>query len=94
MNKYEAVIIIDSKLSEEKSNEVINKFKDIINENGSVTNIDDIGIKRLAYEVKRQKEGHYVVYEFEAESEFISELQRLFRITDEVLKFITIRKED
>ena len=94
MNKYEAVIIIDSDLTEESSKEVISKFEEIINNNGNVTRVDDIGIKKLAYKINNRDKGHYVLYEFEADSEFISELQRVFRITEEVLKYITIRKDD
>jgi len=94
MNKYEAVIIIDSNLTEESSKEVISKFEEIINNNGNVTRVDDIGIKKLAYKINNRDTGHYVLYEFEADSEFISELQRVFRITEEVLKYITIRKDD
>ena len=94
MNKYEAVIIIDSNLTEENPKELINKFENYINEDGKLINTDDLGNKRLAYEIKGKREGHYVIYEFETEKENVYELERLFRITDEVLKFITMRKED
>ena len=46
------------------------------------------------YEIKKNKEGFYVVFKFEANPEFITELERIYRITDSVMKFITIRKED
>ena len=74
--------------------EVITKFTDLINDNGKVENVDEIGRKKLAYEIKKQSEGYYVVYTFEANPEFISELERIYRITDNVMKFITVRKED
>lgn len=94
MNKYESIIIINPSLEEQGMKEVITKFTDLINDNGKVENVDEIGRKKLAYEIKKQSEGYYVVYTFEANPEFISELERIYRITDNVMKFITVRKED
>ncbi len=94
MNKYESIIIINPSLEEQGIKEVITKFTDLINDNGKVENVDEIGRKKLAYEIKKQSEGYYVVYTFEANPEFISELERIYRITDNVMKFITVRKED
>ena len=50
--------------------------------------------KKLAYEIQKNKEGYYVVYNFEANPELISELERNYRIADEVIKFIVIRKDE
>lgn len=55
--------------------------------------VEELGKKRLAYEVKKNKEGYYVVINFEANPELISELERNYRIMDEVIKFITVRAE-
>lgn len=95
MNKYESVIIINPSLEEQGIKDVITKFTDLINNNnGKVENVDEMGKRKLAYEIKKQSEGYYVVYTFEANPEFITELERIYRITDSVMKFITIRKED
>ena len=95
MNKYESVIIINPSLDEQGTKEVITKFTDLINNNnGKVENVDEMGKRKLAYEIKKQSEGYYVVYTFEANPEFIKELERIYRITDSIMKFITIRKED
>ena len=94
MNKYESVIIINPSLEEQGIKDVITKFTDLINNNGKVENVDEMGRRKLAYEIKKQSEGYYVVYTFEANPEFITELERIYRITDSVMKFITIRKED
>lgn len=94
MNKYESVIIINPSLEEQGIKDVITKFTDLINSDGKVENVDEMGRRKLAYEVKKQSEGYYVVYTFEANPEFITELERIYRITDSVMKFITIRKED
>ena len=95
MNKYESVIIINPSLDEQGIKDVITKFTDLINNNnGKVENVDEMGKRKLAYEIKKQSEGYYVVYIFEANPEFIKELERIYRITDSIMKFITIRKED
>ena len=95
MNKYESVIIINPSLDEQGIKDVITKFTDLINnKNGKVENVDEMGTRKLAYEIKKQSEGYYVVYTFEANPEFIKELERIYRITDSIMKFITIRKED
>lgn len=94
MNKYESVIIINPSLEEQGIKDVITKFTDLINSDGKVENVDEMGRRKLAYEIKKKSEGYYVVYTFEANPELITELERIYRITDSVMKFITIRKED
>lgn len=94
MNRYESVIIINPSLEEQGVKEVAKKFEDLINSLGKVENVDIRGKKRLAYEINKLKEGIYVVYTFDAEPEAIVELERNYRITDDVMKFLTIRSED
>lgn len=94
MNRYESVIIINPSLEEQGVKEVAKKFEDLINSLGKVENVDIRGKKRLAYEINKLKEGIYVVYTFDAEPEAIVELERNYRITDDVMKFLTIRRED
>lgn len=93
MNKYESVVIINPSVEEEKIKELSQKFTDIINNDGKVEKIEDLGKKKLAYEVKKNKEGYYVVINFEANPDLIAELERNYRIMDEVIKFITIKAE-
>ena len=92
MNKYERVIIINPSLDEEGIKKIEEKFTGLINENGKVENVNEMGRKKLAYEIKKNKEGFYVVLDFEAKPEFIAELERIYRITDEIIKFIVIKK--
>jgi len=94
MNKYESVIIINPSVEEEGMKALIQKFTDLINKNGKVEKVDELGKKKLAYEVKKNKEGYYVVFYFDAEPQSIAELERNYRITDEVIKFIVIRNEN
>lgn len=94
MNKYERIIIVNPKLNEKQQNEIENKYKKIINKNGNVISIENIGKKRLAYEVKKNKEGIYIEINFTSEASFIAELERQYKIDENVIKFIVIRKED
>jgi len=93
MNKYESVVIIDPSVEEEKVKELTKKFTDIINNDGKVEKVEELGRKQLAYEVKKNKEGYYVIINFEANPNIITELERNYRIIDEVIKFITVKAE-
>ncbi len=93
MNKYESVIIINPNLDEEGIKAIIQKFTNLINTNGKLEKVDEMGKRKLAYEVQKNKEGHYVVFYFDAEPSLISELERNYRITDEVIKFMTVKVE-
>ena len=94
MNKYESVIIINPSLEEQGIKDVITKFTDLINSDGKVESVDELGKKKLAYEIKKNAEGNYVVINFEANPAVVSELERIYRITDEVLKFITVKIDE
>ena len=94
MNKYESIIIINPSLEEQGMKEIIKKFEDMINSEGKVESVEEMGKRKLAYEIKKNAEGYYVLYNFEAKPEFIAELERVYRITDGILKFIVVRKED
>lgn len=93
MNKYESVVIIDPSVTEEAMKELVTKYTDIINNEGTVESVDELGKKKLAYEIKKNKEGFYTIFNFEAKPELITELERNYRIDDSILKFITVRKE-
>lgn len=94
MNKYESVVIINPNLENEAIKALLNKFSDLINSNGTVNSVEELGKKKLAYEIKKLSEGYYVVLKFEAKPELISELERVYRITDEVIKFIVVKEEE
>ena len=93
MNKYESVIIINPSVDEEGIKAIENKYTDIINNEGKVESAEELGKRRLAYEIMKNKEGFYVVFNFEAKPELIAELERNYRITDEVIKFMTVKQD-
>lgn len=94
MNKYESVIIIRPNIDEEGIKGLIQKFTDLVNANGKMETVEELGKRKLAYEIKKFKEGYYIVFNFESKPEAIKELERIYRITAEVIKFIVVRKED
>lgn len=94
MKDYETVFIMNcDNYTEEQRKEVSKKIENYIKENGKINKIEDLGKKRLAYEVKGHSEGHYYIIQCSMKSEKISELEKLYRITDEILKFITVRQD-
>ena len=94
MNKYESVVIVNPNLEEESIKNLEKKFSDLINTDGNVTSVEEMGKRKLAYEIKKQKDGFYFVIKFEAKPELIAELERNYRITDEVMKFIVVKEEE
>ena len=94
MNKYESVVIINPNVEENALKELIERFQTLINTDGKVEKVTEIGKKKLAYEIKKNTEGYYVVYDFEANPSLIAELERNYRITDQVIKFIVVKVEE
>lgn len=93
MNKYETVIIINNNITQEQKSEVIKKIENYITENGNITATNNLGARRLAYQINKNDYGYYYIIEFEANSKMILELERLYRMTEELLKFLVIRKD-
>lgn len=94
MNKYESVIIIDPNTTDDERKVIIENLKKVITDNnGFITKDEELGKKKLAYEIKKCKEGYYAVIYFEAEASVIAELERVYRIKDEIIKYITIKND-
>ena len=94
MNKYETIMIIDNTIAEEQKKEVIKRIEEYISKNGKITKVETLGTRKLAYEIKGHLEGYYHIINFEAEPKIVAELERIYRITDAIMKFMTIREED
>jgi len=91
---YECMFIISPQLDEEKTEAVITKFADLIAKNGGeVTKTDKMGRRRLAYEIDGNMEGFYTILYFNAEPTLAAELDRVFKITDGVIRHLIVRKE-
>lgn len=94
MNKYESVIIINPNVDDDKLKDIEKMFTDMINKEGKVEKVDNLGKKKLAYKVRKNEEGIYLVFYFEANPTLIAELERNYRITDEIIKFLDIRVDE
>ena len=95
MRKYETIFILHPSLDEEAVKANIEKFKgDIENGGGTVENVDFWGKRKLAYEIAKVNEGFYTLINFEANTELPKELDRVFRITDGVIRHIVVKQEN
>ncbi len=94
MNNYEAVLIFKPDMSDQDRTELFERFKAVIEENGEVTNVDDWGKRRLAYEINYIREGYYYIVEFKSEPDHIREFERRLRLSDFIIRYMVIRKED
>ena len=92
MQKYESMIVISTKQEEDVIKGLVEKFKSLIEENGTLVSVDEWGKKRLAYMINKETEGYYVLYTFEAKPEFPAELERIAKITDGVLRTLVVKK--
>lgn len=94
MNKYEAMYIIKPTVEAEARTAVIEKFSQIITANGgTVESVEELGMKKLAYEINYIGEGFYVLVNFAADAALPAELERNFRINENIMRYIVIKKE-
>lgn len=94
MAKYETMMVTTANLDEEASSALINKFKNLIAAHGTIDSVDDWGKKRLAYPINDETEGVYTVINFTSEPDFPAELDRVFKITEGVLRSMTLAVEE
>ncbi|MBQ7668295.1 MAG: 30S ribosomal protein S6 [Clostridia bacterium] len=95
LNKYETIYILKPTLEADAIKANVEKFNGLIeSEGGKVSETQEWGMKKLAYPIQKIEQGYYVLTNFEANPEFISELESVYKITDDVMKFITVKKEE
>ena len=92
--KYEVLYILDATLGEEETAALVNKFKALVEAEGTLTNIDEWGKRRLAYAIDDMAEGYYVLMNIETKPEFPAELERVMKITDGVMRCLTTAVEE
>ena len=93
-NSYETLFIIDASLTEEAIKGLVDKFTALIAEHGKVSEVIEWGKRRLAYPINDKEVGYYVLVNFESESNLPAELERIFGITEGIMRSIVIRHED
>ena len=91
---YETVMVISMKQGEEGIQALIEKFKALIEKHATLQSVDEWGKRKLAYLINKESEGYYVLMNFEAEADFPAELDRIYKITDGIMRSLIIRKPD
>lgn len=95
LRKYETLFVINPELSDEEVKGVVERFVNIISENGGeATNIDAWGRRKLAYEINDFTEGFYVVLKYDGNGAVNNELERNFRIHDAVIRYVIVREDE
>ena len=94
MRKYETIFILRPSIEEEKRIEAIEKFKAIIADDGEIEKVEEGGNRKLAYEIEKIREGYYVLVSFKANPTLPLELERNFKISDDVIRYIIVNLED
>lgn len=90
-SSYETIIVFSVTSGEEVLRELVEKFKTLIEANGTIDKVDEWGLRKLAYPINFQNEGFYVLFNYECEPEFPAELDRVIKITDGVLRSLIVK---
>jgi len=94
MRQYETIYIISPELDSDAVKELVEKFKGVVENNGGqVTEIDEWGKRRLAYPIKDRREGYYVLMNFTGEAAAARDLERVYKITNGLLRYLIINKD-
>lgn len=94
MNQYELALVVNAKVEDDVKTATVEAVKELITRFGGViTNVDDWGKKRLAYEVQKMKEGYYFFIQFDADATVPAEIEQRVRIMDNVIRFLCIRRD-
>lgn len=95
MNQYELALVVNAKVEDDVKNAVVEAAKELVTRfGGNITNVEDAGKKRLAYEIQKMKEGYYFFIQFDAEATVPAEIESRLRIMDNVLRFLCIRRDE
>ncbi len=94
MNKYELALVVSAKIEDDARTAAVEKAQEIITKaGGSVTNVEDLGKKRLAYEIQKMKEGFYYFIQFDAESDVPAQVETQVRIMESVIRYLCVRQD-
>lgn len=94
MNKYELVLVVNAKVEDEVRTAVVEKAKEYVTRfGGQISEVEEWGKKKLAYEIQKMREGFYYFIQFEADAECPAEVEKHVRIMDNVLRYLVVKKE-
>ena len=92
MNKYELALVVNAKIDDEARTKTVETVKELISRfGGTITNVDEWGKRRLAYEIQKMREGYYYFIQFDADSNAPRELEDRIRIMEDVIRYLCIR---
>ena len=94
MNKYELAVVVSAKIEDDERAAVVDKCKALVERFGNITEVDEWGKKKLAYEVQKMKEAFYYFIRFEAESTVPAEIESRVRIMDNVIRYLCVRQDE
>ena len=95
MSKYELAVVVNAQIDDEARAAVVDRVKELIERfEGTVTDVDDWGKKKLAYEIQKMNEGFYYFIQFEAEGSAIAEIESRMRIADNVIRYLCVKQEE
>lgn len=94
MTNYEAVVMFYPDVEEEARNKALDRLKGVLEKHGSIKNVDEWGLRKLAYLIEYYSEAYYVLIEFESDSEGITEFDRIGKIVDPVMRHMIVRQDD
>lgn len=94
MNKYELAVVVSAKIEDDEREQVVEKVKALVERfGGKISDVDEWGKRRLAYEIQKMKEGFYYFIHFESDAEVPGEIEQRIRIMDNVLRYLCVRQE-
>jgi small subunit ribosomal protein S6 len=94
MNKYELAVVVNAKVEDDVRTATIEKVKEyVVRYGGTITNVDEWGKKRLAYEIQKMREGFYYFIQFEADATAPAEIERHVRIMENVIRYLCVRQD-
>ncbi len=94
MNKYELAVVVSAKIEDDERAQVIEKVKALVERfGGQISDVDEWGKKRLAYEIQKMKEAYYYFIHFESDAKTPSEIEQRIRIMDNVIRFLCVRQD-
>ncbi|ERI04854.1 ribosomal protein S6 [Aneurinibacillus aneurinilyticus ATCC 12856] len=95
MRKYEVMYILRPDLQEEATKANVERFSNVITEDGGeMEKVTEMGKKRLAYEIDDHREGFYVLMNFQSEPQAVNEMERLMKISDDVIRYLVVREDE
>ncbi len=95
MNKYESVLIARQDLGSSQVNSLVDSLKEVVNaQGGEVVRVDNWGLKNLAYRIKKNRKGYYVLLNISAPAQAIAEYERIMRVNEDIIRYMTVKVDE